>query len=182
MGLLKKLRAFLHRPAQKDIIICSTPKGGYFEELYKRLHSPVVTVRELQDTEAAQAVSPGRLNQPIVLARQLESESHTRGGLRHSPKLRDSVVSPVKGEIRGLSPAPSLVRKGIVTAASVGEVRQQIDREVFLRQHNKRDVPLIRKSLGSIRAVRKMHHGHQSPYYRKSVRANVKPEEETDTV
>jgi hypothetical protein len=35
------------------------------------------------------------------------------------------------------------------------------------------------KSLSNIRAVRKMHHGHQSPWYRKSVRANVKPEEDS---
>jgi hypothetical protein len=92
------------------------------------------------------------------------------------------VASPVEREIRGISPAPSLVQKGIVTAASVQEVRQQLDREAFFRQLNKRDIPVIRRPLGDIRAVRKMKHGHQSLYYRKSVKANVKPEEETDTI
>jgi len=39
----------------------------------------------------------------------------------------------------------------------------------------------VQKSLGDIRAVRKMKHGHQASWYRKSVRAKVKPEEEEDS-
>jgi len=35
-----------------------------------------------------------------------------------------------------------------------------------------------RVPLSEIRAVRKMKHGHQAPWYRKSVKANVKPEED----
>ena len=38
----------------------------------------------------------------------------------------------------------------------------------------------VQKPLGDIRAVRKMKHGHQAPWYRKSVRAQVRPEEEED--
>lgn len=38
--------------------------------------------------------------------------------------------------------------------------------------------PINQRPLSSIRAVQKMKHGHQSKEYRRSVRANVKPEEE----
>ena len=38
----------------------------------------------------------------------------------------------------------------------------------------------LQKPLGDIRAVRKMKHGHQAPWYRKSVKAKVRPEEEED--
>ena len=34
------------------------------------------------------------------------------------------------------------------------------------------------KRLGDIKAVRKMRHGHQAPWYRKSVKANIKPDED----
>jgi hypothetical protein len=97
----------------------------------------------------------------------------------------------------------SVVRKGIVTAASVQQVREEINQELK-RIHMKAETitvgtidasklhgmnreeylaqfkPLGQRPLGNIRAVRKMKHGHQSPYYRKSVRANVKPEVEEE--
>ena len=38
--------------------------------------------------------------------------------------------------------------------------------------------PARKTPLGNIRAIQKMKHGHQSPWYRKSVHANVKPEDE----
>jgi hypothetical protein len=50
--------------------------------------------------------------------------------------------------------------------------------KVFDEATRPRFVSPPKPKLGEIRAVQKMKHGHQAPWYRKSVKANVKPEED----
>jgi hypothetical protein len=56
-------------------------------------------------------------------------------------------------------------------------VRFQLPRE---KEDSRVISPARKAPLGNIRAVRKMKHGHQASWYRKSVKAKVKPEEEEE--
>jgi len=120
MNLLKKLRGILHRHA--------------------------VTVKELQDTGAVQAVSPRR-------SQTESSTSHTAGQAYSAGNMATAFASQLprkKEDSRVVRPA--------------------------------RKAPLKSTPLSKITVIQHMKHGHQALWYRKSVKANVKPEEETDTI
>lgn len=60
------------------------------------------------------------------------------------------------------------------------ELKPWTDEDVRKYQESQTPKPHVTKprTLADIRAVRKMKHGHQASWYRKSVKANVKPDEE----
>ena len=114
-------------------------------------------MRELDDTEAVQAVSSrGVLAHPDLASLNAMEKN------RKYPKLE---------EYRAVRPA----RKASLQE-NVSKFQTRTDLSI-MRGINE---GMVRKSksLCNIRAVKKMKHGHQSPWYRKSVRAGVKPEEE----
>lgn len=116
-------------------------------------------MRELDDTEAVQAVSSrGVLAHPDLAS--LNAMEKNR--MVEYPKLE---------EYRAVRPA----RKASLQE-NVSKFQTRTDLSI-MRGINE---GMVRKSksLSNIRAVKKMKHGHQSPWYRKSVRAGVKPEEE----
>jgi len=140
------------------------------KKLRTLIRRPVVTVRELQDTGAVQV-------------QQKEQSSGTK--LTKSVPAAERVALNRVHEMRPVNVKPAHkispnISKGTESGSpySLAMIPRQRG-----NQRTNAVATLTRRPLSNIRAVRKMKHGHQSPYYRKSVRANVKPdEEETETI
>lgn len=137
-----------------------------------RHKGPEVTVKELGG-EGSRKVEQSLCTSVVITELQ---DTRSSGRNQCTLRSRDEGINP---SIKPAKRSPVEIRKGIVSAASVQEVRERLDPTFGRWDASKiRTEKLDARGLGTIPAVRKMKHGHQAKWYRESVRKNVKPEEE----
>jgi len=151
--------------------ISSTRKfKNRIERLWKRIHGPKVTVMQVQQN------GPGQ-NQSNLIPRAERDRSIQPG---------DAVSAPAWTLTKPFTASIGTPRKGVGNSSRGSGRRDATPNhlpsnslELWRKRHERKGVHATdNNSLGNIRAVQKMPHGHQAHWYRKSVKANVKPEED----